>query len=137
MAEPDAANARDLVYGRRQRRHRVRDIEHPRVGTDLLHVARERPENRVRAQQPHDPGDAQPLGDYDLWGQLGGITAPTLVVHGDRDPIPADMARAMADSLVNAEFVLLEEAGHFPFVERPDVLFPSIERFLADLRSEP
>jgi proline iminopeptidase len=78
-----------------------------------------------------------PLGDYDLWGQLGGITAPTLVVHGDRDPIPADMARAMADSLVNAEFVLLEEAGHFPFVERPDVLFPSIERFLADLRSEP
>lgn len=72
------------------------------------------------------------LGDYDLLapGLLDSIRVPSLVLHGRQDPIPLESSEACARA-IGAELVVIDESGHVPYVERPDVLFPAIERFLA------
>jgi pimeloyl-ACP methyl ester carboxylesterase len=55
--------------------------------------------------------------------QLGAIEAPALVVWGMRDPyIPARFARAYASALPHAELVELGDAGHWPWLDRPDAI---------------
>ena len=57
----------------------------------------------------------------DVSGQLGQIRTPTLVVAGEHDrPHPPAQARADADRLPDAEFVVLPDVGHTPPVEAPD-----------------
>ncbi len=76
------------------------------------------------------------LDAYDLLPALARARArlgiPALVVHGREDPIPLASSRAAADAL-GAELVVLEGAGHVPFIERPEPLFAAIERFLMPL----
>jgi pimeloyl-ACP methyl ester carboxylesterase len=54
--------------------------------------------------------------------RLADIAARSLVVWGARDPyLPTDFARAYADVL-RAELEIVDGAGHWPWVERPDVV---------------
>jgi pimeloyl-ACP methyl ester carboxylesterase len=48
--------------------------------------------------------------------RLGGVTAPTLVLHGTEDPLfPPAHGEALADAIQDARLVLLEGVGHgFP-----------------------
>ncbi len=63
--------------------------------------------------------------------RLGEIGAPALVVWGTRDPyIPARFAQAYADALGGAELLTLDDAGHWPWLDRPDVIDRVVE-FLA------
>ncbi|GAB1342551.1 alpha/beta fold hydrolase [Gemmatimonas sp.] len=71
----------------------------------------------------------QSLGDFDLSVPLRAVNVPTLVLHGNDDPIPLASATAAADAL-GAELVVLPECGHVPYVERPSELFTAIEQFL-------
>ena len=73
-----------------------------------------------------------PLVDLDLWDALADVTAPVLIVHGDRDPIPLAMVEEMVARMPNAQLVVLNEVGHFPFIESPEELFGAIQRFLDD-----
>jgi pimeloyl-ACP methyl ester carboxylesterase len=62
--------------------------------------------------------------------QLARLTMPSLVVWGTRDPyIPARFGRAYAEALPNAELLELPDAGHWPWLDRPDVI-DSVVRFL-------
>jgi pimeloyl-ACP methyl ester carboxylesterase len=55
--------------------------------------------------------------------QLGRLTMPALVVWGQRDPyIPARFGRAYAEALPNAELLELPDAGHWPWLDRPDMI---------------
>jgi len=72
------------------------------------------------------------LGEYDLREGLTRVSAPTLIVHGRRDPIPLASSDAAAQALPDARLVILEDAGHVPYVEQPDALFAAIDHFLAD-----
>jgi pimeloyl-ACP methyl ester carboxylesterase len=66
--------------------------------------------------------------------RLGEIGAPALVVWGARDPyIPARFAKAYADALGGAELLTLDDAGHWPWLDRPDV----IERVVSFLAATP
>lgn len=48
------------------------------------------------------------------------ITAPTLVLAGDRDPfVPPKQARLIAENVHDAESVMFKDAGHILFLERP------------------
>ncbi len=71
------------------------------------------------------------LGDFDLRDDLRGVHCPTLVIHGRQDPIPLESAAAAAQSL-SAEFLVLDDCGHVPYVEQPELLFAAIRRFLAE-----
>jgi pimeloyl-ACP methyl ester carboxylesterase len=59
------------------------------------------------------------------------ITAPTLVLAGEYDPIiPGCYAQRMADMIPGAEFRLFEGAGHNPIVDEPEMIVPLIEQFV-------
>lgn len=72
------------------------------------------------------------LDEFDLLvpGQLDSVHVPALVVHGRQDPIPLASSEAAANAL-DARFVVIEQAGHVPYVERPAELFAAIRSFLA------
>jgi proline iminopeptidase len=73
------------------------------------------------------------LGDYDLLqpGQLDAIRLPVFIAHGRQDPIPLASSEAAARAL-GAELVVIENAGHVPYVEQPEALFRPLRAFLLD-----
>jgi pimeloyl-ACP methyl ester carboxylesterase len=62
---------------------------------------------------------------------LSKVQAKTLVINGRTDGICSEAAaRKVAEELGSkAELVLVEEAGHFPWLEQPDAFFPAVEKF--------
>ncbi len=71
----------------------------------------------------------QSLGDFDLRPALRSLHLPTLVLHGDDDPIPWEVARETADCL-GAEFHLVRNCGHVPYVEAFDEFVSTMRGFL-------
>ena len=71
------------------------------------------------------------LGDWDWTADLKKVSAPALIIHGEEDAIPMAMVAEWASALPNARLVKVSNAAHFPYAERPDVVFPEIEKFLA------
>jgi proline iminopeptidase len=67
---------------------------------------------------------------YDWRQQLGNISAPALVLHGELDPLPVEISRQVASVIPAATHVVIPDAGHMPFWEAPDVFFPAVEQFL-------
>lgn len=67
---------------------------------------------------------------------LGRLDCPALVVWGDQDPyIPPSFADVYAQALGGpAEVVHLEDAGHWPWLDRPD-LVETVAGFLAGERA--
>ncbi|HEV2982625.1 MAG TPA: alpha/beta hydrolase, partial [Solirubrobacteraceae bacterium] len=63
--------------------------------------------------------------------QLGRLQAPALVVWGTRDPyLPSRFGRAYANALPDARLLELPDAGHWPWLDRPD-LIDTVVGFLA------
>jgi pimeloyl-ACP methyl ester carboxylesterase len=68
---------------------------------------------------------------FDLRPGLARITAPTLVLAGDRDFIaPPACARVIGDAITDAEVVVVPGAGHFVFVEAPETFREAALSFL-------
>jgi proline iminopeptidase len=68
---------------------------------------------------------------FDLRPRLARIGAPTLVLAGDRDFVaPPAAARAISESIADAELVVVPGAGHFIFVEAPDAFRAAVLSFL-------
>jgi pimeloyl-ACP methyl ester carboxylesterase len=62
---------------------------------------------------------------------LAAITCPTLVLHGDRDPIiPVRVPTAMYQAIPDAELAILPGVGHGPPGERPDLFVRILLDFL-------
>jgi proline iminopeptidase len=70
------------------------------------------------------------LGAWDFRSGLAAVTAPTLIVHGESDAIPMDLVEEWTTALPAATLVKVPGASHFPYVERPDLVWPAIETFL-------
>jgi len=62
--------------------------------------------------------------------QFAAIRCPTLVVHSELDPIPSAWSLALANKIPDAEFALIDGAGHFPMIENPDDLRTTVTPFL-------
>ena len=73
----------------------------------------------------------QSLGDYDLRPRLPELTSvPSLVLHGEEDPIPIGAARAAAE-LLGAELHPLARCGHVPYVEAFEEFRMLVGQFLS------
>jgi proline iminopeptidase len=60
------------------------------------------------------------------------IAAPVLVIHGDKDrSAPYLGGREWAAILPNARLITVENGGHAPWIEAPDLVFGPIRDFLA------
>jgi len=79
----------------------------------------------LTTQTNHDPAAAR----------LGDVSAPTVVIMGERDPDfpdPSDEATWIAEKL-NGEVVMVPEAGHYPQSQQPELTAEAILRFLTSL----
>ncbi|AFK17950.1 alpha/beta fold hydrolase [Haloferax mediterranei ATCC 33500] len=73
------------------------------------------------------------IAEYDA-DPLYEVTVPTLVIHGDDDPVwPVDGGRALANDLPRGEFESFEGARHLVTVEQSRVVNDAIVGFLESL----
>jgi 3-oxoadipate enol-lactonase len=67
----------------------------------------------------------------DTTESLSKIKIPTLVICGSEDKLsPPDVMKSMADKIPNANFVLVEGAGHMTPIENPQAVNKAIRDFL-------
>jgi proline iminopeptidase len=59
---------------------------------------------------------------YDLLEPLRALTVPTLVLHGEQDHIPVEVATLVADAIPSARLDVLPGCGHFAVLEQPDAV---------------
>jgi len=67
---------------------------------------------------------------FDAREDLKVITAPTLIIAGRHDLLPADDAEAMGDGIRNSRFVVLENSAHFGSIEEPEKFINTVMDFL-------
>jgi proline iminopeptidase len=67
---------------------------------------------------------------WDERARLSSLTVPMLVVHGGEDLVPERAARDTTATAANARLLEVDRSGHWPWVERPDVLLPALRTFL-------
>ncbi len=79
------------------------------------------------------------LGTHALKPELGRLAAPTMFLWGDKDPLGTpDDGRRLVERMPNARLQVVEDAGHLPWLEWPDVCADAVMAFLAEGRpSEP
>jgi proline iminopeptidase len=68
---------------------------------------------------------------YDWRSELRALSTPTLVIHGERDALPASVAHEIVALLPRGRLALVPAAGHMPFWEAPEEFFALVESFLA------
>ncbi len=83
------------------------------------------------------------VGDLDEVGRqwaaaLRPRRIPALVVWGARDPyLPASMAERQREAFPDAEVQVLDDSGHWPFVDRADQVEQLLTDFIARATSDP
>ena len=68
--------------------------------------------------------------DFDYRPEARRITAPTLIIHGDRDTIPLAASEESARAIPAARLMVLPGVGHFPHAEAPSTFFDAVQIFL-------
>jgi proline iminopeptidase len=76
-----------------------------------------------------------PEGEFAAWNYdwtplAARVSVPTLVVHGDQDPLPLAGSREWVAALPSGGLVVIQNAGHYPHAEKPEQFFPAVEEFL-------
>ena len=71
---------------------------------------------------------------FALHPELKGLRRPTLFLWGEQDRIdpPLPAATAIAEQMPNGRLVLLPDAGHTPWMEKPEECAARIAEFLAE-----
>jgi len=59
------------------------------------------------------------LGVYDFSEEIKNIEQPVFLLYGLKDPGTILAIHALREILDGAKVDVIDEAGHFPFVERP------------------
>ena len=67
--------------------------------------------------------------EYDLVPRLRRLDIPTLVIHGDGDVVPVEVAARIAEAIPGAILFVLGECGHFAYLDHPD----KVLQLIADL----
>lgn len=73
-------------------------------------------------------------GRQGFWDRLPGLAPPALFLWGDRDRlVPASFARHVSNALPEAASIVLEDSGHVPHFEHPELTSALIRGFLDSL----
>ena len=70
------------------------------------------------------------LGDWDLRPAAASYPGSVLIIHGDADWNPIEGSKEWASSFPNARLLIAPSAGHFPWLEQPDIFFRWLNEFL-------
>jgi len=74
---------------------------------------------KARAVEDRLMRDTWQVDGYDLLPKLRSLHIPTLVISGDHDFIPGEVAANIAHAIPRARLVTLRDCGHFAYLERP------------------
>lgn len=76
----------------------------------------------------------EPFGEGGFWDRLPTLRPPALFLWGDHDVlVPPGFAKFVADALPSAESVVLEDCGHVPQFEYPELTAYLAREFIARL----
>lgn len=89
---------------------------------------------RARAVEDRLMRDTWQNTGYDLSPRLRMLGIPTLVITGDHDFIPVEIAEHIARELPKATLVTIKDCGHFAYLECHDSVRRAIEDFLRSAR---
>jgi 3-oxoadipate enol-lactonase len=95
---------------------------------------------RLRTYPPLESYRAQLEGIYqwESYDRLEQLQAPTLVIHGEHDQlVPLPNGRLLAEKIPGAQLVILANASHIFFTDRPRETVSSILEFLASHQPNP
>jgi proline iminopeptidase len=67
--------------------------------------------------------------EWDLFPALRALAVPTLVLHGEHDFVPVELAERIAEAVPGACLSVLPGCGHFTYLEAPEAVFGEISRF--------
>lgn len=79
---------------------------------------------------------SQEVSSFDPWSLLGAVRCPVLVLAGEDDPIaPLPVVEELASRLPDdtTRLVRLPGARHTIFRDRPDLVFPAVKSFVAQV----
>ena len=68
---------------------------------------------------------------HDYREALKAVSAPVLVIHGAEDLQPEAATHLYVEAFPNAQFQVIEGAGHFSFLEQPDAFAQTVSEFLS------
>ena len=68
----------------------------------------------------------------DIDSKLTTVDVPTLILHGDFDPIPVASSEYIKQHIPTSQIVIITESGHFPFIEQPGQFFAALGSFLSN-----
>jgi len=85
---------------------------------------------KARAVEDHLMAEtwASPKG-YDLLPRLATLRVPALVIYGDHDVIPEQIAAHIAHAIPKARYVTMKDCGHFAYLECPAATRKEIDDF--------
>lgn len=73
----------------------------------------------------------EPFGESGFWERLPTLKPPALFLWGDRDVlVPAGFSKFVAEALPNAECMVLEDCGHVPQFEHPELTAQLTREFI-------
>jgi len=71
---------------------------------------------------------------HDYRPALRAVTAPVLIIHGEKDLQTEQASRAYVEAFPNAEFTVIANAGHFSFNDQPTAFAGAAGSFLAGIK---
>jgi proline iminopeptidase len=92
---------------------------------------------KARAAEDRLMRDTWEMPGYDLLPKLRGLSIPTLVVTGDQDFIPVEIAERIAGAIPNATFVSIKGCGHFAYLECGEEVRRVIDDFMRRTAAKP
>lgn len=92
--------------------------------------------NTIRNSAVVADGVQRSILDFDLHDDLKALRCPTLILHGDADPLPVQCAERLHESIAGSELVIVEGAGHWLFVDGTEEFSRSILGFLERVAKE-
>jgi proline iminopeptidase len=68
---------------------------------------------------------------YDLLPKLRRLAVPTLVIHGENDFVPVEVAAHVAEAIPGARLAVSRQCGHFAYLETPDAVVQHVRELFA------
>jgi len=87
-------------------------------------------EDRLYDQTWSSPG-------HDLLPKLRRLALPTLVLHGENDFVPVELAAHVAQAIPAARLAVVPQCGHFAYLEAPDAVVRQVHELFASQPSAP
>jgi pimeloyl-ACP methyl ester carboxylesterase len=110
---------------------RLPDSWYDAAADEAIRVLRSRPHRVAFFASARQIYLEDAYGRHGFWNRLPALQAPALFVWGDRDRlVPSSFARHVAHALPDAGSIVIEDCGHVPQFEHPDVTTAMVRGFL-------